>query len=375
MNRYKIRLFVLIVSLLICCPGLRAVQRWEVIHSGELRWNLLLADLEKATSYICLQTFIISDDESGRAVVDVLTRKAAEGVKVRMLFDDLGCAYERKPFFLKMMKTQAEVRFISDLRRWDALSEINIRNHRKIVVIDGKIGYLGGMNMNDSYHYDWKDTDARIEGPAVGELERIFFQAWTRVGGTGPAVPSAVPAPDDPVEILAGGPAYPTFVNFFLRSLREALTYIYIQTPYFCPPDTLVTAMKEAAARGVDVRLLLPVKTDLWYMTAANRSFYPDLLEGGIRVFEYLPCFVHSKTFSCDDRICWVSSVNLDNRSLYLSYEVGACFRDEGTAAAEKRWFLGMLEDSREITLQETESWSKARRLKYRLPLLLKHQL
>ena len=375
MTRYWIRFLAIIILLIFCSPGLHAASEWEIIHSGERRWDLLLADLEKATSSICLQTYTMSDDESGRAIADVLIRKAGEGIKVRMLFDDLGCASELRSFFAGMTKTGAELRFITDLTRWGALSKINVRNHRKIVVIDGNIGYMGGMNMKDDYHFKWLDTDVRIEGPAVGELEKVFFNTWTSVGGTGPAVIPEESLPDEQIEILAGGPAYPVFVKFFLKTLREAREYIYFQTPYFCPPDTLVTAMKEAAARGVDVRLLVPHRTDLFYMDAANRSFYPELLSAGVRIFEYLPCFVHSKTFTCDDRIYWIGSVNLDNRSLCRAYEVGACFRDAATAVDQKRWFLGLLHDSHEISLQETDSWSKGRRLLQRIPLLLKNQL
>ena len=372
----KIPLFFVCILLFAICSPLHAASEWKVIHSGERRWEMLMADLEKASSYICLECFIIRDDEAGRAIIDILMRKAAEGVEVRMLFDDISNFFLPKRFFQEMTRTGAELRFFTDLDRWDALDGISIRDHRKIVVIDGKVGYLGGMNLSDDYRYNWKDTDLRVEGPVVADLERNFYIVWTSAGGSGSPHPAPFPrCSEDPVEIIAGGPAYPVFVKMYLKLFEEAKDYIYLQTPYLCPPDTLVKAMKAAADRGVDVRILIPQKADLSFMTTANKSFYNEMLEAGVRVFEYIPSFVHSKVFSCDDRLCWIGSVNFDNRSFYLLYEIGALIHDAETAAAEKRWFLTLIEDSHEVTLEETAAWSKPHRLRNRFVHRFKSRL
>lgn len=371
----RLLLFLAVCALLLSeCPLLRAASDWEVIRSGERKWELLLADLEQARSYICLECFIIHDDPSGSAVQDLLIRKAREGLQVRLIFDLVGCAILDKYFLKALKKAGAEVRIFSDLDRWNTGS-INIRDHRKILVIDGKVAHMGGMNLNDKYHYKWNDTDIRMEGAPVSELERIFFATWNRLGEKGSPGCQADSQLDNKIEIIAGGPFYPIFVKRYLKVLREAKDHIYIQTPYFCPPDTLATALKEAAARGVDVRIIIPAQCDLVFMNSANQSYCPDMLEAGVRIYEYLPRFDHSKVFTCDDRLCWVGSVNFDNRSFYLSYEIGASIQDEQTAIEQKHWFLGLLAESREITREQADAWSKGRRMKQRIIRWFEHLL
>lgn len=361
--------------LLVLCNLANAAPKMEVIHSGERKWELLMADLEQARSSICLEYYHFADDESGRAVRDILVRKVEEGIPVRLIVENVSHGFMPRRFFTEMEKAGIEVRFFTDLNRWDALSGINLRDHRKIVVIDSRIGYLGGMNLTDDYRYHWRDTHLRIEGPSVAQLEYIFYRMWTALGGTGAPTSLQAPAPDDEIEIVAGGPAYPIFVKRYLEALQTAREYVYIETPYFCPPDTLVSALKAAAARGIDVRIIVPEKADHDFMKIANESFIPELLEAGIRFYEYLPRFDHSKVFICDDIQCWIGSVNFDNRSLYLNYEVCAFIHDTTTIMNQKVCFLDLLKECREVSAAEAARRSKDNRFRDRFIRLFKSQL
>ena len=364
----------LLCSLLLALGTLlNAAPKLEVIHSGERKWELLLADLDQARKSICMDYYRFADDESGRAVRDVLVRKAREGIPVRLIVENIVHGFSPKRFFTEMREAGVDVRFFTDLNRWDALSGLNCRDHRKIVVVDSRIGYVGGMNLSDNYRYHWRDTHLRIEGPSVAQLERIFYQTWSVLGGSGTPAETEADEPDDSIEFIAGGPAYPVFVKRYLRTLETAREYAYFETPYLCPPDTLVSAMKAAAARGVDVRIIVPEKTDQNLLTVANRSFFQELLEAGVRVYEYLPRFDHSKVFICDDQ-CWIGSVNFDNRSLYIDYEICACLHDRETVAAQKDCFLNLLKDSHEVTPPEAASKSKERPLGRMLVRLLESQ-
>ena len=336
-----------------------AAPKLEIIHSGERKWELLLADLEQASSSICLEYYSFADDNSGREVRDVLVRKAREGVPVRLIVENVVHGFASRRFFTEMKKAGVEVRYFTDLDRWDAISGIDCRDHRKIVVIDSRIGYLGGMNLTDDYHYRWRDTHLRLEGTSVAQLEYIFHRMWAALGGSGAQENPPAFQPDDGIEIVAGGPAYPIFVKKYLQALQTARAYAYLETPYFCPPDTLVSALK----------------TDHGFMDLANQSFFPELLEAGIRIYEYLPRFDHSKVFLFDDAQCWIGSVNFDNRSLYLDYEVCACIHDAATTLAQKARFLDLLEDCRELSAAEAAIRSKGQRFREKLVRLLESQL
>ena len=302
-------------------------------------------------------------------------RKAKEGIPVRLIVENIVHGFAPKRFFTEMEKAGVEVRYFTDLNRWDAFSGINWRDHRKIAVIDSRIGYLGGMNLANDYHYRWRDTHLRIESPSVAQLESIFYQMWSALGGTGVPAKSQFPIQDDGIEIVSGGPAYPVFVNKYLLTLQAAQSYAYLETPYFCPPDTLVSALKTAASRGVDVRIIVPEKTDHGFMDIANQSFFSELLDAGIRIYQYLPHFDHSKVFLCDDTQCWIGSVNFDYRSLYFNYEVCACIHDPETTIVEKTGFLDLLKECREVSAADAARHSKSHRFQEKLIRQLKSRL
>ena len=346
----------------------------KVITSGEQMWELLLADLRAARRVIVMEFYAFYDDVSGRMVRDVLAQKVREGVQVRLIVETVANGLQPKSFFKGMEAAGIDVRYNTDMESWNAMSDINARDHRKIAVIDGQIGYVGGMNLSDHYQYKWLDTHLRVEGLAASDLERVFYASWHYLGGEGePVFPDA--ASDPRVEIVTGTRYYPTFLNRYLQVLDDAHDYVWIQTPYLCPPDTLLTAMKVAAVRGVDVRLLVPSITDISLLTTANRNFFPELIAAGVRIYEYLPRFNHSKTLVCDDRQYWVGSVNLDNRSMLINSEAAAFITDEAVARQQKGVFLSLLEDAHEVSEEEVAAWSKWHRFMQRLPLIFKRQL
>jgi len=346
---------------------------WEVITSGQRKWELLSRDLSSAKESICMEYYLFADDSSGRAIAGILMRKAREGIPVQLILENVTDGLMSKQLFDRMEDAGVQIRFFTDPDDWPR--ELNHRDHRKIVVIDSRVGYVGGMNLSDNYHNEWLDTHLRFEGSAVHELERLFFNTWTALGGGVGTVRKTESLPPGPIEIVAGGPAYPNLLKKYLHILENAQEYVYLQTPYLSPPDTLLAALKATAERGVDVRLLIPAKTDHPVMTALNRSFFPTLLEAGIHVYEYLPCFNHGKVLVTDDSQCWIGSVNLDCRSFLINYEVLACISDKETAVSQKHYFFSLLQESREVTLEETEAWSPWRRFIDRIPRLLKGQL
>ena len=349
----------------------------EIIRSGERHWDLLLEDIAGARQCIDLDYYKLGDDASGRLICTALEAKAREGVTVRLVIENVNNGLMRKDFFREMTDAGIEIRYFTrfDRHLWEIVPEMNHHDHRKIVVIDGRIGYLGGMNLKDHYHYDWKDTHLRIEGPAAAQLDRVFFADWHRLGGSGEPLSVYPETEADNVEIVSGSPNYPVFLNRYVQLLGAASSYAYFQTPYLCPPEPLLKALKEAAARGVDVRIIVPQATDHAVTTHLNQSFFQELLESGVRIYEYLPCFNHSKTLVCDDRWCWIGSVNLNHRSLYDDYEVAACIDDPQTARSQKEAILKLLEDTHEVTLEEVQAWSAGKRFFNRVPRILKKQL
>ena len=359
----------------------------EVITSGERKWELLLQDIAGARQTIDLEYYLLADDASGRMIRDALEEKAREGVRVRLLIENVTNFSMRKAYYRQMEASGIEVRYFTDpdAYLWNVLPDFNFRDHRKIVVIDRHIGYLGGMNLADRYRLDWRDTHLRLEGPAVQQLEQVFLANWRLAGGediggqpqnAAPAMPSELSSDRcDSVEIVAGSPHYLAFLSRYCQMLAGAQDYVYLQTPYFCPPQKLVEALKQAAGRGIDVRLLVPRKTDHLTLTAANRSFFSELLQAGVKVYEYQPRFDHSKTVVCDDCLTWIGSTNLDCRSLQINYEVAARIEDPDLARQQKATFLSLLEDAHEVTLPEVLAWPATKRALIRLPRLIRRQL
>lgn len=321
----------------------------EIITDGSRKYELLIRDLENARESISIEYFLFSYDSGARAVLDVLKKKAREGVKVRFLSENvINCIY--LPFYLRpLRKAGVDVRFFTPFRK--LFTTFNQRNHRKIVVIDDRIGYIGGMNINNRYFWEWRDTHLRVEGPAVAQMH-------------GASV-------DGPIKVIFDGPDQPDhpIIAAFEQALAEARYYIYIQTPYFTPTPRQLDLMADAANRGVDVRIMLPRTQQkiTFFMRGVGRCYYPECLRRGIRIYERIGPFMHSKTFVCDDLLSCIGSANIDWRSCRKNYEANAYIYDREAALENKRIFMQDLAVSEEMTLDIAGRWSAIRRFWHRL--------
>ena len=339
----------------------------EIITDGHRKYELLLQDLENAKESINLEYYHFGADEGSRAIRDMLIKKAKEGVKVKFINENIANFPIGHRYYQSMKRSGVEVIRFTSVRRLlaDYLSKLNYRNHRKILVIDGKIGYTGGMNINDHYFRQWRDTHLRIEGDAVASLQLIFLNSWVISGGKRDEpypfyFPEAEPCSDGKlIQIISDEPG----LNFhpieasYTWALLHAKDYIYIQTPYFVPSKPVLSALKAAALSGVDVRVMIPLKADTFFMGPANKSFFRECLRCGVKFYLRGGEFMHCKTFVSDDYISCIGSANVDNRSFTLNYEDNAYIYDRDLALECKAIFEKDLEQCTQVTLDDVLSW------------------
>lgn len=363
----------------------------EIITNGQRKYELLMADIMAARESIHVEYFHFGADKGAKAVREALMQKAREGVKVRFINENLANLPITPGYYNKMREAGVEVEKFTDPKRHliNFATKINYRDHRKVVVIDGRIGYTGGMNVNDHYFNLWRDTHMRITGPAVASLQFMFLDIWLTAGGTldrplmdlFPMLPEdgdttgikEFTSLDSPLPTLSGkllqltpdepDSSYPLIQLSHEWAISHAKKYIWLQTPYFVPPEPLLNAMKVAALSGVDVRLMVPRKTDNFFMRPVNESFYTECLEAGVRIFLRGGEFIHSKTFVCDDYLSTIGTANIDFRSFDLDYEVNTYFYDEEVALMNKRIFEADMELSEELTIGQWSARPWYRRL------------
>lgn len=365
-------------------PTVTSGNDFEIITSGERKFELLSRDILDAEESIHIEYFHFGNDGSSRKVKELLMQKAREGVKVRFIHENIANFPISARYYADMKQAGVEIIKFS--------SPLNYRNHRKVVVIDGKIGYTGGMNINDHYFKSWRDTHLRITGNAVASLQYTFLDSWLTGKGridrdmtgfypmlSGKEASGAAaagqpdPVPDDCavdfrniqkplkdklIQIVPDEPdlPYPILQYSYEWAIHHARRYIYFQTPYFVPPEPVLNALKSAAMSGIDVRLMLPQVADNILMRPANRAYYDEVLSAGVRIFLRQGEFIHSKTFVCDDYLSSIGSANMDARSFDLNYEINSYIYDEETAVLNRRIFMSDLEECRELTLAE---WSR----------------
>ena len=335
----------------------------EIITSGGRKLEALVNDLLAAKHHIHFEYFYFLKDDGSKRIKNLLMQKAREGVKVRFIHENIANITIWPGYYDEMKKAGVEVVKFTNPNAF-LLSKFNYRDHRKIVVIDGKIGYTGGMNIGDDYFFRWRDTHMRITGNAVAALQYSFLNSWITSGGKiegnfDEFFPQNRAIHDHKlVQIIPDEPdrEFPILHMGALWTAHHAEKYLYIQTPYFVPPEPLLMALKAAAFKGCDVRLMVPKKADLFFMGPANKSFYQDCLEAGIRVFEKGGKFIHSKTMVSDDYLSIIGSANMDCRSMELSYEINAYIYSDEIARENYRIFMEDLRECREIRL---EDWQK----------------
>ena len=341
-----------------------------VFTSGYEFFPSLLRDISQARSHIHIDMYIIEDDALGRLVADALIDKVRHGVEVRVIYDDVGCWRVKRRFFERMRKEGIDAEPFMPVHFRQFTSKANYRNHRKIVVIDGSIGYVGGMNIAKRYvSTQWRDTMVRLEGGAVNGLQRAFLIDWYFVDRTLLSDRKYYTKPEIEgglMQVVTSGPnsTYPEIMQGYVRLILAAKDYVYLETPYFLPTDSVFLAMKTAAASGVDVRLLVPRHCDARFVEWASRSYLREAAEAGIRVCLYEGGFLHSKLLVSDDAVCTVGSTNVDFRSFENNFEGNAFFYDADMAGRLRRVYLADEQHSILLTsLPERMQPNIARRL------------
>jgi cardiolipin synthase len=339
------------------------------------KYSDLLADIEAATKHINMEYYIWEPDQIGTRLRDALTERAKAGVEVRLHLDGVGSAQAGKRFWRSLTEAGGKVvhfnRFA--IRRRSG----NFRTHRKIVVIDGKIGYSGGMNITDVHTSEfsgddaWRDTHLRLEGPAVRGLQIVFNEGWfdsTREILDGKNFfPAHEDVPDEApcLQIVSSGPDenHNAVHKLLATSIFACTDRVYLTTPYFVPDPTTCDALTAAALRGADVRIVVPKKNDLKVIGAASRSYYPLLLDMGVRIFEYGPQMVHAKTLVVDDLLAVIGTANADNRSFRLNFEVVVATYDGPLCQRLVEEFERDLEKTVEVTAETLAAYGRPRRL------------
>lgn len=332
--------------------------------NGKDKFDHLLADIEKAKKHIHVEYYVFLDDEIGRKFQEALIRKAKEGLEVRVIYDSFGSRKAEKSFFEEFRMAGIETEPFLKLT-WSALtSRLNYRTHRKIVVIDGRIGYTGGMNIADRYIMGcdwgcWRDTHARIEGKGVQGLQSVFLIDWYFVSQTLITSRNYFPMLDNfgncPLQIVNSGPlSEENEISFGItQAIYEARKSIFIQTPYFLPPDGMVDALKAAALRGVDVRLMLSERSDVTLVQLASRSYFKEMLRTGVKIYQYRKGFLHAKMMVFDASLTLIGSANFDSRSFEQNFEVEAFIYDDQLAQQAENIFVEDQRDSEVISLRE----------------------
>ena len=306
----------------------------KLFTSGQDKFAALLRDIEAAQDYVHVQYFIIENDTVGSQLIGLLKRKAQEGIQVRVLYDYVGSFYMRPRVLKEMRQAGIEVHPFLEVTPANVAFRINWRNHRKIVVIDGKIGYMGGMNIADRYvtgdkKWDaWRDTHLRIAGEAVAALQYSFAIDWnftTRKLLTSPTKHHHT-LPDHGgyiMQMMSSGPTnrWNNISIVFLRAISLSTQRIYIQTPYFLPSEPLLKALQSAALSGVDVRLMIPMRPDSLMLRLATGSYIKECLLAGMKIYFYEPTVMHAKVVIVDDEFVTTGSTNFDSRSFEHNFE------------------------------------------------------
>lgn len=338
--------------------------RTTYFPSGEEKFRALLKDLEKAKKYIFLEYFIIQEGEMWNSILRILEDKAARGVEVRLIYDDMGCFLLLPPRYKKMLEEKGIKCVVFNPLTPFLTALHNNRDHRKIAVIDGTVAYTGGVNLADEYinrverFGHWRDAAIRLEGAAAWSLTVIFLQMWSlctkseeNIARYYPFSETPPAAADGYVQPYADSPLDIDNVGerTYMQMITGAKKYLYISTPYLIIDDSMLSALVTAARSGVDVRILTPEKWDKRLVHLTTRSYYRALLRGGVKIYEYSGGFNHAKTFVSDDTVATVGTVNLDFRSLYLHFECGVKLYKTESVAEIRKDFLYTVSRSEEI--------------------------
>jgi cardiolipin synthase len=370
---------------------LTAGNRVKLLLNGESKFPEVFAALTNARHHIHIEYYIFENDVVGNQVKDILIAKAGEGVKIRVIYDAFGSRGIRKKFLHELTTVGVEAYPFNRIKIQPLANRLNYRNHRKIIVVDGNVGFVGGINISDRYvngpaspdarqkQMYWRDTHLRIDGPGVQYLQYLFFCDWNFCASQKLQadaqyfVDRRPPGGSESVQIAASGPDSPTatIMLSMFKAINLARKEILLTTPYFIPGDTILNALKVAALGGVSVRILAPGISDSRLVNAAAWSYFDELLRAGVEIHLYHRGFIHVKTLVVDDNISIVGTANMDYRSFDLNFEVNAVVYGENLAHELRTAFMNDLKDARQI---DGEAWRRRpvlKKLSERLARLL----
>lgn len=352
----------------------RKNNKVRVYHEGNSKFHALIKDINKAEKYIYMEYYLMHDDRLGNIIMDLLVKRAKEGIEVKVFYDGVGNYKNRLSFRKKLINAGGEARVFLPPRG----IRINYRNHRKIAIIDGKVGYVGGLNIGDEYlgvkkrFGYWRDSHIRIEGSAVYDLQLRFIMDWNFTKGEKLEIEDRhfpmINTEDKNVnmQIVSSGPDtdWDSIYYGYFRMITEANKNIYIESPYFAPDDGLLEALKTAALSGVDVRILIPAKPDHLFVHSCSLSYIGELLGAGVKCYEYTKGFIHSKVITMDGILTSVGTANMDIRSYKLNFEVNAFIYDNNVTAEFENQFFKDIENSREITMETYKKRGTVKKVK-----------
>ena len=348
-----------------------AFNKIDVLSDGESTFKALFEAIRNAKDHIHIEFFIFDDDKISNELRELLIQKANEGVRVRMIYDYWGSFDLSKKYLKSLKNAGVYIRpFLPFRWRISRSSKINFRNHRKLIIVDGNVGFTGGLNVADRYFFGnslgkWRDTFVRMEGSVVQGLQLLFMVDWFFVDRKLIEGPQYFPEPVkhelNLVQLVNSGPDsdWEAIMQGIASAIASATKYIYIHSPYFMPTDVIATSMQMAALSGVDVRLMIPARSDSRLSDASTSSYLAPALEAGVRIFRYNNGFLHSKAIVIDDFISIVGSCNLDERSFVQNFEADAFIYEYKTASVLKELFLKDIENCVEIS---KEDWSNRKR-------------
>lgn len=332
---------------------------------GKSTNDAIFEDLKRAKHHIHLEYFSINNDNTGKIFRDILIEKAKEGVEIRVIYDAVGCWRLGKKFFKPMLDSGIKAIPFLPVHLPILSSKLNFRNHRKITIIDGKVGFIGGVNIGDKYmgidkYFGfWRDSHIRVEGDIVYPLQKSFLVDWNFLSNEKMDLIKYFPKHNIskilPMQIAVSGPdsIWENIMQAYFSAIASAQKKIYITTPYLVLNESVLTALKTAGLSGLDVRIILPSKADHWVVFMGSRSYYEELLATGVRVYQYNAGFVHAKVILVDDSFVSVGSANMDIRSFKQNFEINSIIYDSAYFEIQEKQFFNDINNSYEIFIDD----------------------
>ena len=358
-----------------------------LLQDGPDTYQLMITAIRNAKDHVNLETYIIEDDEVGKRFADALIEKQSQGVQVNLIYDSVGSMITPKAFFQRLMDNGIKVLEFNPINPLTAKKgwEVNQRDHRKLLIVDGQSAFLGGINISSVYSggsfsrrslqlpegsLPWRDTHLQVEGPVVGEFQKLFLATWEKQKGE-PLAPKEYFSPlrnkgKEVVRAIGSSPDEPYSLIYatLMSAIGSAETSVHLTNAYFIPDPQMLAALKDAVQRGVDVRIIVPSKTDSWLVFHAGRSYYAELLRAGVKLYERRDALLHAKTAVIDAVWSTIGSTNLDWRSFLHNEEVNAVILGQEFGAQMQAMFETDLASSTAITLEQWDRRSLGDRLK-----------